>query len=75
MKIISVNSGSSSIKFQLFDMPEEHVVSSGQVEKIGFSDAIVTIKFNGEKHQKITPIKDHTGVKEIIDGLIKVWRF
>lgn len=72
MKIISVNSGSSSIKFQLFDMPEEHVVSSGQVEKIGFSDAIVTIKFNGEKHQKITPIKDHaTGVKEIIDGLIK----
>lgn len=72
MKIISVNSGSSSIKFQLFDMPEEHVVSSGQVEKIGFSDAIVTIKFNGEKHQKITPIKDHaTGVKEIIDGLVK----
>ena len=52
MKIMSVNSGSSSIKFQLFDMPEERVVSSGQIEKIGFTDAIATIKFNGDKQQK-----------------------
>ena len=72
MKIMSVNSGSSSIKFQLFDMPEERVVSSGQIEKIGFTDAIATIKFNGDKQQRILPIKDHVaGVKEIIDGLIK----
>ncbi|MDD4204405.1 MAG: acetate kinase [Acholeplasmataceae bacterium] len=72
MKIMSVNSGSSSIKFQLFDMPEERVVSSGQIEKIGFTDAIATIKFNGDKQQRILPIKDHVaGVKEIIDSLIK----
>ncbi len=72
MKIMSVNSGSSSIKFQLFDMPEELVVSSGQIEKIGFTDAIATIKFNGDKQQRILPIKDHVaGVKEIIDSLIK----
>ncbi len=72
MKIMSVNSGSSSIKFQLFDMPEERVVSSGQIEKIGFTDAISTIKFNGDKQQRILPIKDHVaGVKEIIDSLIK----
>ena len=72
MKIMSINSGSSSIKFQLFDMPEERVVSSGQIEKIGFTDAIATIKFNGDKQQRILPIKDHVaGVKEIIDSLIK----
>ena len=72
MKIMSVNRGSSSIKFQLFDMPEERVVSSGQIEKIGFTDAIATIKFNGDKQQRILPIKDHVaGVKEIIDSLIK----
>lgn len=72
MKIMSVNSGSSSIKFQLFNMPEERVVSSGQIEKIGFKDAIATIKFNGDKRQRILPIKDHAaGVKEIIDGLIE----
>ena len=35
-KIISVNAGSSSLKFQLFEMPEETVLTSGIVEKIGF---------------------------------------
>ena len=41
-KIISVNAGSSSLKFQLFEMPEETVLTSGIVEKIGFEDAIFT---------------------------------
>ena len=35
-KIISVNAGSSSLKFQLFEMPSEEVLTSGIVEKIGF---------------------------------------
>lgn len=48
-KIISVNAGSSSLKFQLFEMPSEEVLTSGIVEKIGFEDAIFTIKVNGEK--------------------------
>ena len=39
-KIISVNAGSSSLKFQLFEMPSEEVLTSGIVEKIGFEDAI-----------------------------------
>ena len=51
-KIISVNAGSSSLKFQLFEMPEETVLTSGIVEKIGFEDAIFTIKVNGEKVKK-----------------------
>ena len=52
-KIISVNAGSSSLKFQLFEMPEETVLTSGIVEKIGFEDAIFTIKVNGEKVKKV----------------------
>ncbi|NMA05781.1 MAG: acetate kinase [Acholeplasmataceae bacterium] len=72
MKIMSVNSGSSSIKFQLFIMPEEKVISKGQVEKIGFDDAICTLRYNGEVYKKVLPIKDHAvGVKMIIDGLIE----
>lgn len=71
MKIMSVNSGSSSIKFQLFNMPEEQVISKGQVEKIGFDDAIFTLRYDGEVYRKVLPIKDHAvGVKLIIDGLI-----
>ncbi|MDP2814183.1 MAG: acetate kinase, partial [Erysipelotrichaceae bacterium] len=39
-KVISVNAGSSSLKFQLFTMPDETVLTSGIVERIGFEDAI-----------------------------------
>ena len=48
-KIMAVNAGSSSLKFQLFSMPEETVLVSGVVERIGFEDAYFTIKVNGEK--------------------------
>lgn len=59
-KIMAVNAGSSSLKFQLFNMPEETVITSGAVERIGFEDAIFTIKVNGEKIKTVCPIKDHT---------------
>lgn len=72
MKIMSVNSGSSSIKFKLFNMPSEEVIASGQVDKIGFDDATFKIVFNGEESKITLPIKDHTfGAKLIIDGLIE----
>lgn len=72
MKIMSVNSGSSSIKFKLFEMPEEVVVASGQVDKIGFDDATFSIKFNGKEDVTTLPIKSHTlGAQLIIDGLIE----
>ena len=41
---MSVNAGSSSLKFKLFEMPEEVVIASGIVERIGHDDAIFTIK-------------------------------
>lgn len=71
-KVMAVNAGSSSLKFKLYDMPEETVVCSGIVERIGFEDAIFTIKHNGEKHTEITPVKDHAfAVKLVLDALIK----
>ncbi|KJD32541.1 acetate kinase [Tamlana nanhaiensis] len=46
MQVLVLNSGSSSLKFQLFTMPEETIVCSGVVERIGFTDA--RFKFNSE---------------------------
>lgn len=72
MKIISVNAGSSSLKFQLFEMPEEKVLTSGIVERIGFEDAIFTIKVNDEKVKEVLPIHDHEkAVSLLLDALVK----
>lgn len=49
MKIISINSGSSSLKFSLFDMSSETVIASGIFERIGMDGSEYTIKYNGEK--------------------------
>ena len=56
-KVISVNAGSSSLKFQLFNMPEEEVLTSGVAERIGLVEGIFTIKVNGEKHTQNLPIR------------------
>lgn len=71
-KVISVNSGSSSLKFQLFDMPSENVLTSGQAERIGQDMGVFTIKVNGEKQVKDVPIPDHkTAVKMLLDSLLE----
>lgn len=71
-KIISVNAGSSSLKFQLFEMPQEEVLTSGIVERIGFEDAMFTIKVNGEKVKKTLPIPDHEkAVALLLDALVE----
>ena len=44
MKVIAVNAGSSSLKFQLLNMPSEDVITSGLVERIGSENAVFTIK-------------------------------
>jgi acetate kinase len=51
MNIFVINSGSSSIKYQLFKMPQENPVCSGLVERIGLQDAVITHKtfINGEE--------------------------
>ncbi|MEG1457448.1 MAG: acetate kinase [Bacilli bacterium] len=75
MKILSVNAGSSSLKFTLFEMPEESVVVSGTFEKIGASDSFYVIKFNGEKLRREVSVPDHEEaikclLKELIDNKI-----
>lgn len=70
-KVMSVNCGSSSVKFKLYEMPEEKVICSGIVERIGHEDGIFTIKYNGEKDTVIIPVPDHGyAVKKIVDALI-----
>lgn len=49
MKILVVNCGSSSLKYQLIDMQDESVVAKGLVERIGMDGSILTHKVNGEK--------------------------
>lgn len=59
MKILSVNAGSSSLKFQLYEMPEEKVLISGLMERIGIGNSFYTIKINGEKIKKEAELNDH----------------
>ena len=75
MKILSVNAGSSSLKFTLFDMPEQKELISGVFERIGIENSFYTIKLNGEKIKKETELKDHKAafellVKELINNNI-----
>ena len=54
VKVMAVNAGSSSLKFQLINMPSEEVITSGLVERIGQEVGNFVIKVNGEykhKHQ------------------------
>ncbi|MFP3420078.1 acetate kinase [Bacillus sp. SIMBA_154] len=69
-KIIAINAGSSSLKFQLFDMPEETVLTKGLVERIGMDNSIFTISVDGEKKTEITDIPDHAvAVKMLLEKL------
>lgn len=72
MKFLCVNAGSSSLKFQLFDMPEEKVLISGYIEKIGLEDSFWTTKVNGEKIKGAKYLKNHSeAVQVLLDELVK----
>ena len=72
MKLLCVNAGSSSLKFQLVEMPEEKVIISGYFEKIGADDSFWNTKVNGKKIKGEKPLKTHTeAVKVLIEELIK----
>ena len=49
MKIMSVNAGSSSLKFSLFNMDKSECIASGYFERVGLEESFYTIKYNGEK--------------------------
>jgi acetate kinase len=70
-KILAINAGSSSLKFQLFQMPGEQVMASGQVERIGLSDSIFTIETKESKKKEIYDIPDRErAVKGLLEKLM-----
>lgn len=71
MKIISINAGSSSLKFSLFNMQEEMVIASGLFERIGIEGSCYTIKYNGEKvEQEVEMISHADAVRILLEKLI-----
>lgn len=71
MKIMSINAGSSSLKFSLFNMTDESVITSGVFERIGMDGSCYTIKYNGEKISEEVVLETHTdAVKTLFDKLL-----
>ena len=65
MKILVINSGSSSIKYQVFEMPQQNVICSGMVERIGLENAKVIYKSGGNTYEQVTEVPDHrTGLQK-----------
>ncbi|MBR3959755.1 MAG: acetate kinase [Bacteroidales bacterium] len=71
MKILVLNCGSSSIKYQLIDMANNaEVMAKGLLERIGLEMGEFTHKFHGEKHYEQLPIPNHTeGIKIVLKAL------
>ena len=73
MKIMSINAGSSSLKFSLFDMANEEVLISGLFERIGIEGSCYTLKYKGDKIQVETELPDHAvAVKILIEKLFEL---
>jgi len=71
MKILVLNSGGSSVKFKVIDMPEERVIASGGVERLGKADAVFKYKkYDFESKKSILPVKNHEdAIKLILERL------
>jgi acetate kinase len=69
-KILAINSGSSSLKFQLLQMPEEMVITKGVFERIGLPQSVFSISIEGQKEEQVTDIPSHeAAVKLLVDRL------
>ncbi len=66
MKILVLNSGSSSLKYQVIDMENEKVLAKGYFERIGQSNSFLTHKVNGEKHKFEHQAKNHEKAIEFV---------
>ena len=75
MKILSVNAGSSTLKFRLYEMPEEKLLMKGNIERIGLSDSHYSIRIGDAKIEKEAEINDHSDavqilLKELVDNKV-----
>ena len=66
MKIISINAGSSSLKFSLFDMDKKECIASGYFERVTLDGSFYTIKYNGEKIREEVDMPNHTVAVEVL---------
>jgi acetate kinase len=70
MKILVINSGSSSIKFQLIEMPEKKVLASGMVERIGLEESNIQLKVKGNNIEETRDISNHEAGLELVAKLL-----
>ncbi len=68
--IIVINAGSSSIKYKIFRKSNDEVIASGQIEKVGNTHSIFSLKYKQNKIEQILPISNHkVGIQKILDEL------
>jgi acetate kinase len=71
MKILVINAGSSSLKYQLIDMQGENVLAKGLAERIGIEGSKLTHQYGDEKYVVEQPMKSHTDAMQLVlDALI-----
>ena len=71
MKILVINAGSSSLKYQLIDMDSNNVMAKGLCERIGIEGSLLTHQANGEKHPIEIVMKDHSdAINAVIAALV-----
>jgi len=71
-KIMAVNSGSSTLKWKLYTVPDEKVIAKGMVDRLGLSDSVFEVEYDGgKKISEMGDIPDHvTAVNKMLDKLI-----
>ncbi len=71
MKVLVINCGSSSLKFQLIDAESEQCLAKGICERIGIDGSMITYaREGGEKERKVTPMPDHTeAIRLVLEAL------
>lgn len=70
-KILAINSGSSSLKFKLYELPEQTVLASGHVDRIGQQNSTFTFEIHGQQNVQAEAMADHlAAIKTIVNGLL-----
>lgn len=73
-KIIAINAGSSSLKYQLIKMPEETVITKGVIERIGLENAAFNMKIDGKKIKEVHEINNHSDAVRILLDKLKEFK-
>ena len=70
MKVLVINAGSSSLKYQLLDMKNEKLIAKGNCEKIGLSGSFVSLKANGQEKIVNGKLNNHEEAMEVVLKLL-----